>query len=358
MTDKIKLIDGSELECYPIALQPEVADSDNLSLDTTGQYLQVRKKAHFVTDKELAERRKQEEIDSRLLYENAYLFLANADKILSDSRLFLAPIGVVNGMAYTGTSGFRKPTLGVYIEWWLHHSEGSFDKEGNPIWYISGSPLSGASACCSVDRKGKLHSRVYSNRGFSGTWHTFMEVNNRYKEAKAKYMAYALEEVIDMLKGQTDAAQLFKTHLRLEKVKYDNLISSLKSQLNYAKQQSSEYMAKIQQLIFNLHKEEVEEYYKKCLNLHTVSDLLHSQFLEKRIELRKQLRSGAIDNREYQRQYNPLKKQDHEAESEWQLYERKGIEDIFGKDSVFFSFSVLETLLINSKSKDNGSKGE
>lgn len=358
LNTKIALIDGSQLDCYPIALPPEETVSGEFSLDTTGKYLQVGKKPHFVTDKELAERRKQEKIDAKLFYEHIHLFLANADKILSDSRLFLSPVNVVNGLAYTGTSGFRRPTLGVYIEWWLYHKDASIDAKGNPIWFISGSPLSGASACCSVDRKGKLHSRVYSNRGFSGTWHTFMEVNNRYKEAKAKYMAYALEEVIDMLKGQTDAAQLFKTHLRLEKVKYDNLISSLKSQLNYAKQQSSEYMAKIQQLIFNLHKEEVEEYYKKCLNLHTVSDLLHSQFLEKRIELRKQLRSGAIDNREYQRQYNPLKKQDHEAESEWQLYERKGIEDIFGKDSVFFSFSVLETLLINSKSKDNGSKGE
>lgn len=352
MNDYIELIDGTRLECYPILVENEERISSEFSLDTTGEYLSVGRR------KPLPDRREEERYQDRQLYENVFLFLANADKILSDSRLFLAPISVVNGMAYTGTSGFRKPTLGIYIEWWLHHKEGSFDKEGNPIWYISGSPLSGASACCSIDRKGKLHHRVYSNKGFSGSWRTFTSINNRYNEAKAKYMAYTLEEAIDILKGQTDATQLFKTHLRLEKVKYDNLISSLKSLLNLAKQQSSEYMIKIQQLIFNLHKEEAEAYYKKCLNLHTISDLRHSQFLEKRIELRKLLRSGQIDNREYQRQHTPFKKQDLEAESEWRLYERKGIEEIFGKDAVFFSFRVIETLLTNSKSEANGSESK
>ena len=106
MNDKITLIDGSKLDCYPIALPSEETVSGEFSLDTTGEYLQVGKKPHFVTDKELAERRKQEEIDAKLFYEHIHLFLANADKILSDSRLFLSPVNVVNGLAYTGTSGF------------------------------------------------------------------------------------------------------------------------------------------------------------------------------------------------------------------------------------------------------------
>lgn len=155
MNDKITLIDGSQLDCYPIALPPEETVSGEFSLDTTGKYLQVGKKPHFVTDKELAERRKQEKIDAKLFYEHIHLFLANADKILSDSRLFLSPVNVVNGLAYTGTSGFRRPTLGVYIEWWLYHKDASIDAKGNPIWFISGSPLSGRNACSAVDRKGE-----------------------------------------------------------------------------------------------------------------------------------------------------------------------------------------------------------
>ena len=51
MKDKITLIDGSQLDCYPIAIPAEETVSGELSLDTTGEYLQVGKKAHFVTDK-------------------------------------------------------------------------------------------------------------------------------------------------------------------------------------------------------------------------------------------------------------------------------------------------------------------
>lgn len=352
MNDYIELIDGSGLECYPILVENVEEISSAFSLDTTGQYLSIGRR------KPLPDRRQEEQYQDRLLYENAFLFLANADKILSDSRLFLAPIGVVNGMAYTGTSGFSKPTLGIYIEWWLYHKEGSFDKDGNPIWFISGSPLSGASACSSVDRKGKLHHRVYSPEGFRGSWTTFTDVNNRYNEAKTKYMAYTLEEAIDILKGQTDATQVFKTHLRIEKVRYDNLILSLKEQLSHTKQQSAEYLAKIQQLIFNVHKEEAEAYYNKCQHLNSTAELAHKRFLEKRIELRKQLRSSQIDDREYQRQYNPFRKQDLEAEREWRRYESDGIEEIFGKNAVFFSFSVIEALLIDSKSKEDGNESK
>ena len=106
MNDKITLIDGSLLECYPIVPEPEVTESDDFSLDTTGQYLQVGRKPHLATDKELEERRRQERIDAKLFYGHAYLFLDNAERILSDSRLFFAPVHVVNGLAYTGTSGF------------------------------------------------------------------------------------------------------------------------------------------------------------------------------------------------------------------------------------------------------------
>jgi hypothetical protein len=196
MLDKITLIDGSELECYPIALQPEVVESENLTLDTTGEYLQIGNKPKPIAHTE--EYKAEREEAQKLFYEHAHLFLANADKILSDSRLFLAPVGVVNGLAYTGTSGFRNPTLGIYIEWWLYHKEAAIDAKGLPIWFISGSPLSGRNACCTVDRKGKTH-KAHLNGRFMDVWKSFMEVNTRYAEVKQKYMSYTLQEVIELL---------------------------------------------------------------------------------------------------------------------------------------------------------------
>ena len=202
MNDKITLIDGSLLECYPIVPEPEVTESDDFSLDTTGQYLQVGRKPHLAIDKELEERRRQERIDAKLFYEHAYLFLDNAERILSDSRLFFAPVHVVNGLAYTGTSGFRHPTLGIYIEWWLHHKDASIDANGRLIWFISGSPLSGNNACSAVDRNGKTH-RAELNGQFVSVWRSFVEVNTRYTEAKGRYVAYGLQEVIDILEKRS-----------------------------------------------------------------------------------------------------------------------------------------------------------
>lgn len=348
MNPKITLTDGRQLECFPIALPPEESISGEFSLDSTGQYLQVCKKAHFVTDKELAERRKQEAIDAKLFYEHAHLFLANADKILSDSRLFLAPVHIVNGLAYTGTSGFRKPTLGVYIEWWIYHKDASVDAKGRPIWFISGSPLSGGNACSAVDRKGKTH-RAQLNGRFSAVWSSFVEVNNRYAEFKGCYMAYDLKEVIDIIEGTSDSQQYFKLHLRLEKVRYDTYIANLKNTLKQARELSVEYKAKIQRLIFQQYCEEVTEYYNKCINLQTMARLAREYFYEQRIELRKALRSGNIDNVTYQRTLTPPKKKVKEVEYQCQEYEREGLKEIFGNDSLYFNFEVIEKLILEEK---------
>lgn len=345
MNDKITLIDGSQLDCYPIAFPSDEIESGEFSLDTSGQYLQIGKKPHFTTDKELAERRKQEEIDAKLFYEHSHLFLANAEKILSDSRLFLAPVNVENGLAYTGTSGFHKPTLGVYIEWWLHHKDASIDAKGLPIWFISGSPLSGSNACSAVDSKGKTH-RAQLNGSFLAVWSSFAEVNNRYNEFKGRYMAYELREVIDILEGTNDSQQYFKLHLSLEKVRYDNYISNLKRALKQAKELSAEYKVKIQHLIFQQYREEATEYYNKCINLQTVARLTHEYFYEQRIELRKTLRSGSIDNITYQRTLTPLRKKAKEAECQCREYEREGLSKVFGEDAPYFDFNVIEKLTL------------
>lgn len=348
MNDKITLIDGSQLDCYPIAFPSNETVSGEFSLDTTGQYMQIGKKPHFTTDKELAERRKQEEIDAKLFCEHAHLFLANADKILSDSRLFLAPVNIVNGLAYTGTSGFRKPTLGVYIEWWIYHKDASIDAKGRPIWFISGSPLSGSNACSVVDRKGKTH-RAQLNCRFSAVWRSFVDVNNRYNEFKGRYMAYDLKEVIDIIEGTSDSQQYFKLHLRLEKVRYDNYIANLKNSLKQTRELSEEYKGKIQALLFQQHNEKVNIYYNKCLNLQTVARLAREYFRERRIELRKELRSGRIDNISYQKTLTPLKNKAKEAEYHCREYERDGLKEIFGNYSLYFNFEVIEKLILEEK---------
>lgn len=344
MKDSITLIDGSILECYPAAIPSDEIVSGGLSLDTSGEYLTVGKKAHFVPDKELKGRRKQEQMDAKMFYEHTHLFLANAERILSDSRLFLASVHVANGLAYTGTSGFQKPTLGVYIEWWLYHKEASIDAKGRPIWFISGSPLSGSNACSAVDRKGKTH-RAELNGSFSSVWSSFTKVNNRYNEAKGRYMAYNLSEAIEILEGEADPGQMFRLHLRLEQVKYENCIANLKHVLKQTNDLAAGYKDKIQQLLFTQHAEGAKAYYDKCRQLQAAAQEAHESYLQQRIELRKQLRGGIIDNITYQNAMAPLKKRADEAKLEQSMYERDGLEVVFGADAAYFRYADIERLL-------------
>ena len=194
----LELVDNTCIEAFPKAEQPEKIKKDNLAFDTTGEFLQVgggrkrRKKIATCTDEE----------ELKLFLQYAHRLIAESDKIMADSRMFLAPVPIRNGLAYTGTSGMRNPTLGVYIEWWRNYEcAWTEDKQGKkqPLYYIAGSPLSGCNACAYVGDDGDGHSvSVYP---FSNVWRSFMEVNTHYTEAKQLYEAYSLEEVITRLFG-------------------------------------------------------------------------------------------------------------------------------------------------------------
>ena len=151
MEHYIELIDGTRIEAFPKAVQPETIKEDKFALDTTGEYLQIgrrKRKPKRTTERDIIAQQRGE-----LLCRNLHRLIAESDKILADSRIFLAPVPIQNGLAYFGTSGFHNPTLGVYIEWWKHHKcAWVIDESGEkqPLVYIAGSPLSGANKCAYV----------------------------------------------------------------------------------------------------------------------------------------------------------------------------------------------------------------
>lgn len=342
-TNSFELLDGSILEGYPAA-NPLAPISNAFTLDTTGQYLSFGRKS--AKTPQTYEQKRQ--LGHRLFYENIPLFLANADKILSDSRLFLAPVPVQNGLAYTGTSGFHRPTLGVYIEWWLYYKEDSVDRKGRPIWYISGSPLSGCHVCASVDRKGNNH-RAKLNGLFSSVWGTFTDVNARYDKAKSRFLAYSLEEVVALLKEETDEAQLFKTHLRLEYMKFRKEVDYLKTRLRSAQEQIVKYQDRLRRMLFESKREKATAYYEKWLNLRTVAKMRYDHFLERRLELRKQLRTGEIANKEYQQTLQPIRKAKEDADFAVRDYSRTGLFEVFGDDACLFSADILDQIIKNDR---------
>ena len=90
------------------------------------------------------------------------------------------------------------PCLGAFVEWWLNCEEYSRDESGNPIYSISGNPMTGSSGCGSVDAAGNLHRAVLRHR-FIEVVKSFNRIANRYRRAAEECEAYTLEQVLAQL---------------------------------------------------------------------------------------------------------------------------------------------------------------
>lgn len=135
---------------------------------------------------------------------------------MSDSRMFLCPVAICSGLAYTGTSGFARPTLGIYLEWWTHADDAMQTSEDGRrllVYKMAGSPLSGMNRCGVVYEDGGRDGLSLSS--FSSLWRPFMEINRRYNAAKYLYEAYSLQEVLEILKAEDAGDDLVFGHGKL-----------------------------------------------------------------------------------------------------------------------------------------------
>ncbi len=230
--------------------------------------------------------------DFTLFAENANLLLANSDMIFTDSRLFLSPIDMSCGLAYSGK--FAPTTLGAYLEWWANHPE-SHDKDGNPVLHLAGSPLSGANRCISVESDGARHSIVLNN--FSGAWHSFLEISKRYRDYMSNSHAYPLEKVIEIV--TTNGVSREVVSLQAENKKLHRQLDNERKYIDRLKQhlqsKSDEYLKAIlaphiedARTLYQLY-EEVEEYAESGLN----------EQRRIRKEAKKKLQDGEIKQEEY-----------------------------------------------------------
>ena len=196
----ILLFDGREMTLHLKTEQPEKIERNNLQFDLTGQYMTIGKQPSYKPDDTLIERGLAS-FHSQIFIENAWFLLENADKIFSDSRMFFSSVETGSHLAYFGTSGFKNASIGVYLEWWKNLSEQSIDKNGNLIWYMAGSPLTGANCCSSVTPEGESV-KMAEGTSFRAAWRSFIDVNRLYSEAKQRCESYSLEEVLIKLKGE------------------------------------------------------------------------------------------------------------------------------------------------------------
>ena len=330
---KIVLLNGTQLDCYPLADEDiETEFQDKLELDTTGQYVTVRKCKPRIAPVSDESMQKQQ-----LFADNAFYLLAHMDRIMNDSRMFLAPVAVQSGLAYTGTSGFKRPTLGVYLEWWQTSDETMLiDNEGcrSLIYRLAGSPLSGMNRCSAVREDGKIE--IVSLSSFNRHCGSFFKINARYTEAKVRYQAYTLQEVLDILhredNGKLDYDHVITTRFMQHEI--DRLNRCLEQSLERLTKESSHWREKYLFALISLKEDEARAFLAENDELETraIQETEHLKMQKK--ALKAQLKRGEIDNVSYQRSITPMNKRIEELKFQLFRFRRDKLNEIFQTNEV------------------------
>lgn len=330
----IRLMDSRVIPAYRLMLTRDEEIDNSLSLDTDAisrrkRFLQLRDK----TRESLRQR--------SLFYEHAWLFIVNAEKILNDSRMFLAPIPFTNGLAYTGVGGFRKPTLGIYVEWWTQFHKASHTKDGMPLVYLAGSPLSGANACVCSDCDGKT--KTVQINHFAAAWQSFMRLNTRYDSIKLLYQAYTLDEVIAKLTTtEDDTINRYVNQLK-KKIKQEQEEQYHLREVIFDLQRAEERAHRREiHLIIHLNYEEVSRFLtdRECL-IKEYNRFSNAYYLQ-RCEQRKLKRMGELTHEGYEVVMTPLREKRKEMRNKISEFEKKFVKDIQLRYGIFTDVDEIE----------------
>ena len=194
------LMNGQQLNVYEKLenVFPQHANNEvnnTLALDAEDEDLFVARRKREIEQRD-QKRKEQREAFVR----NLWFFYKHRDVIYQDSRMFMAPVPMINSLAYSGTKGFRAPVLGVYMEW-LERCEQAHVSDDNGmhamIYQFAGSPRSGSNHCMAVNRMDQT-SAVHIV-GFKSLWTSFMKINTRYDDYKGEAEAFDVEVVFGII---------------------------------------------------------------------------------------------------------------------------------------------------------------
>ena len=311
----IRLMDGTILTCYPKPEEemPQEVVADELQLDRTGEYFSIGRRR--IAPKPVVQE-EQEEL-RQLFKDNAFYLLAHRERILQDSRMFLTPIVAHNGLAYTGTSGFHRPTIGIYLEWWSHCLGTMVISDSGRmslVYQIAGSPLSGSNSCGQLYESGE--SAPIRLSSFSKYWQSLMQINTRYNEAKQIYQAYTLQELLDILHEEDGGEKDFTSNVRERFLRHH--IAELKAYIEHLYEEFSIRKERWTYAELRLHDDEVRQIYADYEDLEQRVKAQIEELRRQKQSLKRQLRSEQLTSRSYQFALKPLNKQIGQLKS--QLY--------------------------------------
>lgn len=307
--NSITLMNGAILECFPKESHQGDFVPDKMKLDATGTYLSLGNKPCKPQPRATEEKEQQK----KLFTDNAFYLLAHQERIMRDSRMFLAPVAVQNGLAYTGTSGFLAPTLGIYLEWWNECSIAlRTDKDGNRslVFHLAGSPLSGTNHCAEVFEDGRIeHIQVSS---FISHWQPFVNINTQYDEAKHIYQAYTLEQVLEILHAEDGNGWDYSSEIKERFMQSE--INELKKKVERLTKESDKWYSMYKDTYMKYKDAEISEAFSTSQSFREECEAQINSIKMRKQALKADLKSGRIDNITYQRTLTPLNKQIRELE--------------------------------------------
>ena len=307
--NSITLMNGAVLECFPKESYQGDFVPDKMKLDATGTYLSLGNKPCKPQPRTTEEKERQK----KLFTDNAFYLLAHQERIMRDSRMFLAPIGIQNGLAYTGISGFHAPTLGIYLEWWNECSIAlRTDKDGKRslVFRLAGSPLSGANHCAEVYEDGRTESVQVSS--FISHWQPFVNINTRYDEAKHMYEAYTLEQVLAILHAEDGEGWNYSSEIKERFMQSE--INELKKRVERLTAESNKWYSMYKDTFMKYKDAEISEAFSAFQSFREECEAQIDSIKTHKRALKTELKSGCMDNIAYQHTLTPLNKQIRELE--------------------------------------------
>lgn len=307
--NSITLMNGAVIECYPKETPQTDFPSDEMKLDRTGVYLRVGNKLCKPQPRPTEEIERQK----KLFTDNAFYLLAHRERIMSDSRMFLTPVAVTNGLAYTGVSGFHNPTVGIYLEWWAACAEAMrIDENGKRslVFHLAGSPLSGANHCAEVYEDGRVKQIHLSY--FSDCWRPFMAINTRYDEAKHIYQPYTLEELLDVLHKEDN--ENFDGSRKVKECFMQHEIDTLKKRVEQLTEESDKWYDMYTDTFMKYNDARISKAFAEFKSFKEKTEKEIESIKTQKRKLKAELKSGNIDNITYQRTLMPLNKRIQDLE--------------------------------------------
>ena len=184
--------------------------------------------------------------------------------------------------------------------------------------------------------------------GFAELWPTFQRINCRYDDAKQRYQAYNIEQVLGILQKEGHGVTYDKD-IYLYFLERSN--EGLKKELTKAKSFAFHLYNRLHQTLMSAKTEELQRLLSEVEVLEVQGKRRLAEIQEQRIRLRKQLRAGELTNVEYQRQWSPLNHEKKYLRNDAQRYAEATLHTLFPNDNI--TLYEVRKFIANNHEQDN-----